>query len=78
MSYYEIHSDQKTNAGIDSSSKSIAFRWISERITKGTVMMDGEISWAANYEVKKKWAGKPIYSQVKTVRRGRRREKAVK
>ena len=43
---------------------------ISERITNGNVTMDGKINGAANYEVKKKGAGKLIYSQIKTVRRG--------
>ena len=41
-------------------------------------MMDGEYRWAANYEVKKKGAGKLIYSQIKTVTRGQWQEKAVK
>ena len=45
-------------------------RGISDLITGGNVTMDGENSGAANYEVKKKGAGKLIYSQVKTVRRG--------
>ena len=40
--------------------------------------MDGEINGAANYEVKKKGAGKLIYSQIKTVRRGQWQEKAAK
>ena len=43
---------------------------ISDQNMGGNVTMDGENIGAANYEVKKKGAGKLIYNQVKTVRRG--------
>ena len=72
--YSKCHLSQTDN----SSKWTTQLRGISDRITGGNVTMDGENRGAANHEVKKKWAGKPIYSQVKTVRRGRRREKAVK